>query len=205
MKNVKRRTHEFLELSVPGDQLGFVFDRFMMILILANVIAIVLETVPSINAAYGGFFFWFEIFSVAIFTVEYVLRVWSCTANKADGYDRPLVGRIKFMLSPMAIIDLVAFLPFYLSAFFAIDLRLLRIIRLLRLLKLTRYSPALLVIWAVIQSQYKALTAALFVMLTALLFSSSVIFLFERDVQPDDFSSIPHAMWWGIATLTPVG
>tara|TARA_B100000315_G_scaffold256114_2_gene301241 strand:- start:654 stop:1829 length:1176 start_codon:yes stop_codon:yes gene_type:complete len=202
---LKRRTHEFLELSIPGDRFGFVFDRFMMVLILLNVAAIVLETVPSINAAYKDFFFIFEVFSVAIFTVEYVLRVWSCTEDKANDYHHPVMGRVKYILSPMAIIDLVAFLPFYLSTFFAIDLRLLRIFRLLRLLKLTRYSPALIIIWAVIRNQYRALTAAFFVMLMALLFSSSLIFLFEHDVQPEAFASIPHSMWWGIATLTTVG
>lgn len=202
---LKRRTHEFLELSIPGDRLGFVFDRFMMVLILLNVFAIIMETVPSIQAAYGDFFFAFEIFSVVIFTVEYILRVWSCTEDRAADYAHPIMGRLKFMFSPMAIIDLIAFLPFYLGAFFAIDLRLLRIFRLLRLLKLTRYSPALIIIWAVIRNQYRALTAAFFVMLTALLFSSSIIFLFEHKVQPENFASIPHAMWWSLATLTTVG
>jgi voltage-gated potassium channel len=202
---LKRRIYEFLELSIPGDRFGFVFDRFMMILIALNVFAIVLETVPSIHAAYTGFFFGFEIFSVAIFTIEYIMRLWSCTENKVGGYTHPILGRIKFMFSPMAIIDLIAFLPFYLSAFFAIDLRLLRIFRLLRLLKLTRYSPALMVIWAVIRNQSRALTAAFFVMLTALLFTSSIILLFEHKVQPENFASIPHSMWWSLATLTTVG
>ncbi len=202
---LKRRTHEFLELSIPGDRFGFVFDRFMMVLILLNVFAIVLETVPSIHAVYESFFFNFEVFSVTIFTVEYILRIWSCTEDRARDFAHPVLGRLKYIVSPMAIIDLIAFLPFYLSAFFAIDLRLLRIFRLLRLLKLTRYSPALLIIWAVIQNQSRALTAAIFIMLTTLLFTSSIIFLFEHQVQPDKFASIPHAMWWSLATLTTVG
>ena len=104
----------------------------------------------------------------------------------------------------MAMIDLLAFLPFYL-AFFGIDLRMLRAIRLLRLLKLSRYSPALSVIGAVVKAQHKALTAALLVMLIALLFSSSILFILEQDVQPDKFASIPDAMWWSLATLTTVG
>jgi len=202
---LKRRTHEFLELSIPGDRFGFVFDRFMMVLILLNVAAIVMETVPSIHAAYQDFFFNFEVFSVAIFTVEYILRVWSSTEDKANNYSHPVIGRIKYIFSPMAIIDLIAFIPFYLSTFFAIDLRLLRIFRLLRLLKLTRYSPALIIIWAVIRNQSRALTAAIFIMLIALLFTSSIIFLFENEVQPEVFASVPHSMWWSLATLTTVG
>jgi voltage-gated potassium channel len=105
----------------------------------------------------------------------------------------------------MAVIDLVAFLPFYLTAFFGIDLRILRLVRLLRLMKLTRYSPALSIIGSVMVSQHRALTAAFFVMLMALLFSSSIIFALEHEVQPEKFSSIPSAMWWGMATLTTVG
>jgi len=202
---LKQRTHEFLSVSIPGDRFGLFFDRFMIILILLNIFAIVLETVESLNAEYGNIFYYFEIFSVVIFTVEYALRVWSCTEDKDHDYSNPIIGRFKYFISPMAIVDLLAFLPFYLSAFFAIDLRILRILRMLRLLKLTRYSPALYVVWAVITKQRRALIAAFFIMLVALLFTSSIIYLFEHEVQPEKFSSIPESMWWGLATLTTVG
>lgn len=202
---LKKRLHEILELPVPGDRASVAFDIFMICLIVANVAAIVLETVAALQRSYQEFFFVFEAFSVAVFTLEYVLRVWSCTADVAGGYDRPVAGRIKFMLSPLAIVDFLAFAPFYLSAFFAIDLRILRIFRLLRLLKLTRYSPALSIIGAVIYTQRRALTAALLIMGTALLFSSSVVYVCEHEAQPDVFGSIPEAMWWSVATLTTVG
>lgn len=203
--SLRRDTHLFLELSRPEDKLGHWFDIFMILLIVGNVAAIVLETVQAIQQQVGEFFFWFELFSVAIFTTEYVLRVWAAIEEPLPEYRHPVWGRLRFMMSPMAVIDLLAFLPFYLSAFFGIDLRILRVFRLLRLLKLTRYSPALTIIWAVMVGQQRALTAALLVMLTALLFSSSILFVLEHDVQPDKFSSIPAAMWWAIATLTTVG
>jgi len=177
----------------------------MICLIVANVVAIVLETVPSLHGSYHQFFFDFEGISVTIFTIEYILRVWSCTADVASGYEHPVLGRIRFMLSPMAIIDFLAFAPFYVNAFVIVDLRILRIFRLLRLLKLTRYSPALTIIWAVVVTQRRALTAALLLMGTALMFSSSIVYVFEHDVQPDKFGSIPETMWWSIATLTTVG
>ena len=202
---IRQRTHEFLGISIPGDRFGFIFDQFMIVLILLNILAIVLETVQSINSAYGEFFYYFELISVAIFTIEYILRVWSCVEDKDNDYSHPVMGRIKFFLSPMAIIDLLAFLPFYLTAFFAIDLRLLRILRMLRLLKLSRYSPALSIIWAVVTTQRRALTAAFFIVLIGLLFTSSIIFLFEHKIQPEKFSSIPESMWWALATLTTVG
>ena len=194
-----------MSIAVPGDRFGLIFDRFMIALILLNILAIMLETVASINASYENIFYYFEVFSVTVFTIEYMLRVWSCTEDKDDDYSNPITGRIKYIMSPMAIIDLLAFLPFYLTMFFAIDLRILRILRMLRLLKLTRYSEALSVVWAVLTKQRRALTAAFFIMLVALLFTSSIIYLFEHEVQPEKFSSIPESMWWALATLTTVG
>ena len=194
-----------MSIAVPGDRFGLIFDRFMIALILLNILAIMLETVASINASYENIFYYFEVFSVAVFTIEYMLRVWSCTEDKDNDYSNPITGRIKYIMSPMAIIDLLAFLPFYLTMFFAIDLRILRILRMLRLLKLTRYSEALSVVWAVLTRQRRALTAAFFIMLVALLFTSSIIYLFEHEVQPEKFSSIPESMWWALATLTTVG
>ena len=194
-----------MSIAVPGDRFGLIFDRFIIALILLNILAIMLETVASINASYENIFYCFEVFSVAVFTIEYMLRVWSCTEDKDNDYSNPITGRIKYIMSPMAIIDLLAFLPFYLTMFFAIDLRILRILRMLRLLKLTRYSEALSVVWAVLTKQRRALTAAFFIMLVALLFTSSIIYLFEHEVQPEKFSSIPESMWWALATLTTVG
>jgi voltage-gated potassium channel len=202
---LKRRVHIFLESSTPGDRWGYIFDYLMVALIALNILAVILESVPSLNGRYHRAFLWFEIFSVAVFTVEYAARVWACTADRAHGYAHPIAGRIKYTLSPMAIVDFLAFAPFYLSYFFAVDLRMLRVFRMIRLLKLTRYSAALIVFAAVLRNQARALTAALFIMLTALMFASSIMFAFEHEVQPGAFGSIPDAMWWAVATLTTVG
>ena len=204
-RRLKVRVHELLDISVPGDTWGRIVDFALIALISTNVLAIILETVPAIDANYRKFFDVFEFISVIIFTIEYVLRVWSCTVDRPRGYEHPLWGRLKFMVSPMAIIDLLSFLPSYFSSFFAIDLRILRIIRMIRLLKLSRYSPALFVIAAVIRNQARALIAALFIMMTALVFSSAIIYVVEHQAQPDKFGSIPQAMWWAMATLSTVG
>ena len=195
----------FLEISTPEDRASYWFDMFMVVLILSNVAAIILETVDVISEAAGSFFYLFELFSVIIFTTEYILRVWSSVEDPSGRYSSPFLGRLRYILSPMAIIDLIAFLPFYLSTFFGVDLRILRLFRLLRLVKLTRYSPALNAVGATMVAQHRALTAAFLVMIMALLFSSSIMFVFENEVQPEKFSSIPTAMWWGMATLTTVG
>ncbi len=205
MEKLRRRTYAFLELSVPGDHYGYWFDRFMIVLISANVIAVILESVPSLAVVHGPLFDAFDVISVLIFSVEYLLRVWACTADHGNDYKHPILGRLKYMATPMAIVDLLAILPFYLGFFITLDLRVLRVFRLLRLLKLTRYSPALAIIGNVMRAQSKALTAAVFIMLMALVLSSSILYILEHEVQPDKFGSIPEAMWWGLATLTTVG
>lgn len=129
MDAIRRRTHEILEGTREGDLVGRAFEIFMVVLIATNVLAVILETVPSLDAAHGGFFVAFEVFSVAVFTVEYVLRVWVAVEDRRRAEVTPVAGRLRHMLTPMAIIDLLAFLPFYLTAFFAVDLRFLRVLR----------------------------------------------------------------------------
>jgi voltage-gated potassium channel len=203
--SLKRRLYNILESSAGGNWLGRWFDRFMIVLIVTNMIAVILESVESLAAAVPDFFWTFELFSVAVFTVEYLARVWVCTKNPEPGYGHPLFGRLRQMSTPMALIDLIAILPFYLAFVVSVDLRFMRVFRLLRLFKLTRYSSALETLGIVVYGQRRPLGVALMIMLIVLIFASSIVYLFEHDTQPETFASIPHAMWWGLATLTTVG
>jgi len=202
---IKTRVYSILESNIKSDWKARWFDRFMMVLIISNVAAVLIETLPNLSPDFRVFFDAFDLFSVSVFTIEYVTRVWVCTENKAEGYGSPFIGRLKYMVSPLALIDLLAILPFYLAMFISVDLRFMRVFRLLRLLKLTRYSPAMETFASVIAAQRRPLGAAILVMLVMLVFASSIAYLFERDAQPEAFASIPHAMWWGLATLTTVG
>ena len=204
-QRLKRSTYTFLELSAPGDIAGRIFDYFMIALIVANAAAIVLETVEEYAVTYGDFFTDFDRASVAIFTIEYVLRIWSCTASHTKHFHHPVWGRLKFATSPLALIDLLAIVPFYFASFVSLDLRLLRLFRLLRLLKITRYSPALAIIGSVLRQQYRPLAGTLMILLTALVFLASLIYLTEHEAQPVKFANIPDAMWWTMVTLTTVG
>lgn len=203
--NLRKRTARVLEKDFLKDRVGRIVNISLIVLILLNVIAIILESVDSVYARYERAFWYFEVFSVLAFTVEYFARVWSSIDLEGASDRRPVMGRIKYMLTPLALVDLIAIAPFYLSFYVALDLRFLRCLRLLRLFKLARYSPALGALLDVIQKEAAALLAALVVCLLLLVMSAVGIYMLETEVQPEAFGSIPGAMWWAVSTLTTVG
>lgn len=205
IQKIKSRIFEILETS-SADLYSRIFGIFIMSLISLNVLAVILETVESISIKYELFFTTFEVFSVAVFTVEYLLRLWTCTSNKR--FANPYTGRVRFAVTPLAIIDLMAVLPFYLPLIFPFDLRFIRILRLFRLFrafKMVRYSESLKILGNVLKAKKEEIIITLFVVLILLVFSSSLIYLVEHEAQPQAFSSIPASMWWGIITLATVG
>ena len=204
-ESLRTRIYKIVEPTHPDDLHGQWFDYFIVALIITNVIAVILETVEGLYVAYTEFFTGFELFSVAVFTVEYLVRLWVVVDSPNENYRHPFNGRLRYAVTPMALIDIAAILPFYLSLMISVDLRFMRVFRLFRMLKLTRYSTALQTLGAVLYDQRRTLGASIFVMLILLVFSSSIIYLVEKDAQPEAFSSIPKAMWWGLATLTTVG
>ncbi len=203
----RRRIYEILEVGELGDRTSRIVDLALMTLVAANGVAVVLESVASLHQAYGQAFHVFEAFSVAVFSVEYLLRVWS-EAERSEGAlgERgPWLRRLAYATSPLALVDLAAILPFFLTTFFTVDLRFLRLLRLLRILKFTRYSGALGTIGEVLHRERRSLGTAFFVLFIVLVFASSAIYLVEHRAQPQAFGSIPAAMWWAVATLTTVG
>ncbi len=196
---------ELLEQGHHTDKPSRTLNLLLILLISMNVVAIILESVGSIHQQYERAFWYFEIFSVAIFTVEYIARVWSSIDLEEAADTSPVMGRLRYILSPMALVDLIAILPFYMSLYLSIDLRFLRVLRLLRLFKLTRYSPALGALLDVIHKESEALLAAFVVLLMMLVISAAGIYLIENELQPETFGSIPNSMWWAIVTLTTVG
>lgn len=204
-EQAKRRTHELLERELGESRLDYAVDLFITTLIVCNVCAVMLETVAWIGAPWEFYFRAFEVFSVAVFTAEYVLRVWTC--NVDPRYAGAVRGRLRYALSPLPLIDLLAVAPFYLE-FLAFDLRFvraLRLFRLFRLFKLARYAESMRTLGAVLRSRREELLVTLFVVVVLLVFASSAMYHVENEAQPDQFSSIPAAMWWGVTTLTTVG
>jgi len=174
----------------------------MVVLVLASVIGVILRTVPSMLEEHLGLLRTLEFGSVAIFTIEFLLRLWVADLGSQD---EARGGRAGYLLSAGGLIDLAAILPFYLALVFPAGIPLFAAVALLRIFKLVRYSPALETLVAVIVNERRVLLGMLTIMLVLLLFSSTAVYLAERAAQPEKFASIPAAMWWGIATLTTVG
>ncbi len=202
---LRQRTWDILDIAQPGDRLGRAVNLFMMGLIVCNVVAVMLESVKELDQHYHPLFQAFEVFSVAIFSLEYLGRVWSCV--DLAPFSQPIRGRLRFMMQPMSLIDMLAILPFYL-AFFPFDLRVLRslrLFRLFRLAKLSRYSTSLQLFGQVFKNNKEELIVTACVMLTLIVVTSSLMYWAEHEAQPDKFPDIPSTMWWAVVTLTTVG
>jgi voltage-gated potassium channel len=200
----RREVHDILEVGGDAHPVGRIVNAFIIVLIILNAIAFAADTVPELADRYAVEFEVFNIFSVIVFTLEYVLRVWSAVEIPMLSRLPRWQARLRFATRPMMIIDLLAFFPWYLHWMLPMDLRVLRVFRLFRLLKLVRYSPALQTLGRVIADEYRALLGALLVILVLLLFASTAMYFLEREA-PEKFGSIPDAAWWALATLTTVG
>ncbi|MGE0024783.1 MAG: ion transporter [Hyphomicrobium sp.] len=201
----RRRIYEIIEVGQGESRASRIFDGCIVGLILLNVAAFVAETVRSLAVAYGPYFLAFEIFSVAVFSVEYALRLWTAVEVPFLKRLNPWTARLKLALRPALLIDLAAILPFFLGTLLNVDLRVLRALRLLRFFKLSRYSPALHTLLRVIANEQRALIGAGLLLVTAVLLASTGMYYIEGRAQPDKFGSVPDAAWWAIATLTTVG
>ena len=202
---MRRKVYQILEVTDSEDFVSRVVSLFIISLITLNIICIVLESIQELELRYRSIFFTIEIISTVIFASEYLLRLWSSVEVKG-GEQHPIRARFRYACSPLAVIDLLAFLPSILQLLFpGLDLRFLRILRLLRVFKLTRYFSSFELLLNVLHEERKSLIGIFVLLLVILTLAASAIYLVERDIQPDKFGSIPQAMWWAIAALTTVG
>jgi voltage-gated potassium channel len=205
MPSLKKKIYRILDVSDDQTGISGGFDFFLAGIILLNVLALMLETVEPLYAEFREVFTWFEIFSIGFFTLEYLLRVWTITEH--PDYRHPVRGRLRYMVSFIALVDLLAFLPFYLPMV-GLDLRfvrLFRFFRMFRLFKATRYFGSIVIVSRVLRRKSRELTICFIFLVFMLIVSSCLIYFAERGAQPDVFSSIPAALWWGVNTITTVG
>ncbi|MGA7075428.1 MAG: ion transporter [Halobacteriota archaeon] len=178
---------------------------FFIALICLNVLAVILETERAIREPNRLVFYSFLLFSTIVFTVEYVLRLWACTVETR--FQDPVRGRVRYALTPLALIDLITTIPFYLTLLIQDQpfVRVLRLLVVLRIFKLGRYHASFDVLAAVLTKKRWELFATAVIGATLLIVASTLMYLVEGPAQPDKFGSIPDAMWWGAVTLTTVG
>lgn len=202
----QQRMLQILERGSKDDRASMMVDRLLGLLIILNIVAISLESIDRLSIAYADEFFAFEMLSVTIFGIEYLLRIWASKANEASKYTSASARRLEYIFSFTGLIDLLAILPSILPLFIGdMDLRWLRAMRLVRLFKISHYSSALEDLLTAIKSELSSFGAAMYLLLIALFMSSAVMYLVENEAQPDKFSSIPETMWWSLITLTTVG
>ena len=201
----RRRVHLWFDHGAGDDAVATAIHRGLVLLICANVAAIVLESVPEIAAHFGPAFQALEAVSLVVFALEYAIRLWVAPEHARYRALSPAQARLAYALSLPAIIDLMATLPLAFAALGLSDLRALLLLRLLRFFKLGRYSPGMASLAAALSAERKALFAWFVVLMGVMLMAASVMHLVEHEAQPDKLGTIPDAMWWAIITLTTVG
>lgn len=182
---------------------GRYLNLFLIVLILVNTAAVLLESIRNVYLSYQGFFNALELFSIVVFSIEYLLRFWSIAEK--NPFESAWKNRWQWVLSGGALIDLLAILPAYINFFVHIDLRFLRILRLFRLLKLTRYFVSLQILLRVVEREKGSFQAVIFILLIMIVMAAAGVYVVENRAQPEVFSSIPASMWWAVVTLTTVG
>jgi voltage-gated potassium channel len=202
---LRRRCYEILEQGPVGDRTSLLVDRLLVLLILVNLIAVALESIPELAARYAPWFDAIELVSLVAFSLEYGLRIWSAVEHRPYRHQPPWRARWSYIKSAAGIVDLLAILPFWLALMFPADLRAILVVRAIRFLKIARYSPAMRSLLAVIYRERRALIGCVVILLGATFIAASLMHLAEARAQPDKFGTIPDAMWWAIVTLGTIG
>lgn len=203
---LKQRVYDLLEVNGVDDHVARLIDRALVVLVIGNLLAVILQSVPEFDAQWHTLFNVVEWTTVTLFAVEYGLRVWVADLHPPLRKYPPWRARLAFMLRPAAIIDFLAFAPTTLGLVVGIeDLNVLVVFRLLRFLKLARYSPGMSSLLNAFIAERRALMASGVLMAGMILSSATLMHLIEGKVQPEKFGSIPAAMYWAVTTLATVG
>ena len=205
LRGLRRRVYQILEQGPVGDRVNKTVDRFLVILIVTNLIAVALESIPQYAERYATSFAVIELFSLIVFTIEYGLRVWCAVEHGPHQHLSSRHARLKYVLSPAGIVDLIAVLPFWFAFVLPADLRVLLVFRVVRFFKITRYSPAMRSLLDVLYRERRALFGCLVVALGSALVAAALMHLAEGKVQPDKLGTIPDALWWSIVTIGTIG
>jgi voltage-gated potassium channel len=202
--DLRDRLYELLEHDHLPLSVGSRFVRMIVIVIIADVLAMVLASVPELDQKFGATFIAVKVMALCVFGLEYAGRLWS-VAGHTPRRMTPLRDRLGYVFSALGIIDLCAFLPAVILFVAGASHGTQAVLAVLPFVKLVRYSPAMRSLLAAIQSERRTLVGCIVVLTGAVLLFASLLYAAERDVQPDKFGTIPQAMWWAMVTLGTVG
>ena len=205
MNNIRAKTYRILESETSSNVTAKFITLLLILLIISNVAAAIVASEKAIYLLYKDAFIAFELISLSLFSFEYLLRVWCCVESTEYQSLSKSNARLKYIFTPVALIDLITVLPFIIAMFFAIDLRTLRLIRVLRLLKLTHYFKGFNIFITVIIKESKSIVAAVMVMIFLIIIAASLMHSIEGTTQPEAFGSIINSFWWAVVTMTTVG
>jgi voltage-gated potassium channel len=205
LRTVRRRVYQVLEQGPVGDRLSTAVDRFLIALIVVNLITVALESMPQYQVRYASLFALIEYVSLLVFTVEYGLRLWCAVEHGPHRHLQHSRARMKYVLSPAGIIDLIAVLPFWFAMLLPSDLRFVLVFRMVRFFKIARYSPAMRSLLEVLYTERRALFGCLVIAMGSSVVAASLMHLAEGKVQPDKLGTIPDALWWAIVTIGTIG
>lgn len=202
-RHLKHRLLHILEGDPAAGKPGRFVQSALIALVIANIVSIILESVHHLHNDYLAYFHGFEVFSIVVFTIEYLARFWTASEKHED---QPWLARRKYALSFFGLIDLISILPFYLQFFVpGMDLRILRVVRLLRTFKLSHFNSAIEDLFSALYHARASVYSTIYLFLIALLLTSTAMYHVEHELQPDKFGSIPAAMYWSVISLTTVG
>ena len=194
-----------LSAITPAESLAVFTDRALMTLIVINLVAVALESIPDIGTRYAMAFEVIEYFSLFVFTVEYALRLWGAVEHGPHQHLSATQARMKYALGPAGLVDLVAVLPFWLAVLLPADFRFVLVFRMVRFFKIARYSPAMRSLLDVLYRERRALFGCLVITMGIALVAAAMMHLAEAKAQPDKLGTIPDAMWWAMVTLGTIG
>jgi voltage-gated potassium channel len=205
IRELRRRLYLLLEQGPVGAGMSLTVDRLLVTLILVNLVAVALQSIPALDARYAFFFDAVELVSLVVFTGEYALRLWVAVEHGPHRHLATTRARLKYVLSPAGLVDLVAVLPFWFALMLPADFRIVLVFRIVRFFKITRYSPAMRSLLDVLYRERRALFGCLVITLGIALVAAALMHLAEGKVQPDKLGTIPDALWWAIVTLGTIG
>ncbi len=202
---MRRKVYLALEQGPVGERIGAIVDRLLLALILVNLAAVALESIPELGTRYAVLFTLIELFSLVVFTIEYLLRLWVSVEHGPHRHLSDRRARLKYALSPAGLIDLAAVLPFWFAMVLPADFRFVLVFRMVRFFKIARYSPAMRSLLDVLYEERRALFGCLIITMGSALVAAALMHLAEGHVQPDKLGTIPDALWWAIVTVGTIG